>query len=66
MAAMIGTPVFSTIRAIGSTSASTVRAAQFGLIASLASRISSASRVTSATARGPAPGRPMSAVSILS
>ena len=56
----------SEIRTIGSMSWITVRAAQFPLIASFASRISSARRVTSATARGPAPGRPRSAVEIRS
>ena len=39
-----------------------VRAAQFGWMSSLQATISAASRVTSATARGPAPGRPMSAL----
>ena len=55
------TPVRCTIPAIGSTSATTVRAAQLGSMASPASRISSQSRVTSSTALGPAAGSPMSA-----
>ena len=57
-----GTPVSWEIRAAGRTSASTVRHAQLAVMDSFASRISSHSRVMSATARGPAPGSPMFAV----
>jgi hypothetical protein len=59
----IGTPVRCWISAIGCTSATTVRAAQFALMRSLAVPISRARRSTSRTTCGPAPGRPMSAVS---
>jgi len=52
------------IRTTGSMSAITVRAAQFGAIGSFESRISLASARTCSTARGPAPGRPMSAATM--
>ena len=61
VAASIGTPTSSDTRTIGSTSAMTVRAAQFMLMGSFWSTISRARARTCATARAPAPGRPMSA-----
>ena len=60
----IGSPVCWVISATGSMSRTMVRAAQFARIRSRESTISRASRVTSATTWGPAPGRPMSAVSM--
>src|SRR5213082_2657255 len=57
-------PTSSATRTIGSMSAITVRAAQFGATGSLASRISIASARTCSTTRGPAPGNPMSAATI--
>jgi hypothetical protein len=62
--ASAATPVRSAISTIGSMSRITVRAAQFGVIDSLASAISRHSASTSAAARGPAPGSPTSAVSM--
>jgi hypothetical protein len=64
VAASITTPVFCTASTIGSMSERTVRAAQLGRIPRRASAISRASASTSCTARGPAPGRPMSAAAI--
>ena len=58
-----GTPEDDAILAIGSMSRTMVRAAQFGRIDSLSSAICRQSAVESATALGPAPGRPTSAVS---
>ena len=60
----IGMPVRCEIRAIGTMSAITVRAAQFALTDSRADEISRASRSTSRTTCSPAPGRPMFAVSM--
>ena len=59
----IGSPTFCEISITGVMSCRTVRAAQFAWILSFDSRISRASRVTSSTTCGPAPGSPMSAVS---
>ncbi len=59
-----GRPVRWLISAIGVMSATVVRAAQLARTFSLASTISRASRSTSPTTCGPAPGRPMSAVSM--
>src|SRR6266481_2317635 len=56
VATAIGKPTRCEISATGRMSFSWVRAAQFGLIFSLQPAISRASRSTSATARGPAPG----------
>jgi hypothetical protein len=60
----MGTPVFWVISTIGLMSATTVRAAQFGLTVSRSWLIARASCSTSAATRGPAPGSPMSAVSM--
>ena len=60
----IGMPTRCEISTIGLMSASSVRAAQLGVIRRRWSTISRASRSTSATTCGPAPGSPMSAVSI--
>ena len=60
----IGTPVRCWISAIGLMSATTVRAAQLARIRSRPSPIARASRSTSLATCGPAPGRPMSAVSM--
>jgi hypothetical protein len=60
----IGTPVCWEISMIGVMSAASVRAAQFARIFSRELAISWANRVTSLTTWGPAPGNPMSAVSI--
>ena len=64
VAASILIPTSSAMRTIGSTSAITVRAAQFGKIGSWWSRISCARARTCSTTRGPAPGSPMSAATI--
>ncbi len=64
VAASIGMPTSSATRTTGSISAITVRAAQFGKIGSLWSRISRASTRTCSTTRGPAPGSPMSAATM--
>ncbi len=60
--ASMGIPTAWEILATGSTSAIRVRAAQLGRMESFASTISRARAVTASTARGPAPGSPMSAV----
>ncbi len=60
----IGTPVRWTASAIGRMSEMRVRAAQFAVIFSRRSAIDRARRSTSAATCAPAPGRPMSAVSI--
>ena len=57
-------PVRCAISTIGWMSAITVRAAQFGAIGSRCSAISRASRSTSRTTCGPAPGEPRSAASM--
>jgi hypothetical protein len=62
--ASMGIPTACEISTMGRTSATTVRAAQLAEMDSPESWISLARAVTSATARGPAPGRPISAVSI--
>ncbi len=59
-----GSPVRWLISTIGVMSATVVRAAQLARTVSLAWTISRARRSTSATTCGPAPGRPMSAVSM--
>ncbi len=59
-----GTPVRWTMSAIGRMSATRVRAAQFARIVSRSSPIVRASRSASAATPGPAPGKPMSAVSM--
>src|SRR6266480_3793760 len=64
VAASMLIPTSWATRTIGSTSAITVRAAQFGARGSLASRISVASARTCSTTRGPAPGKPISAATI--
>src|SRR3989442_960158 len=64
VAASMGMPTSWETRTIGSTSAITVRAAQFGKMGSLWSRISWASARTCSTTRGPAPGNPRSAATI--
>jgi hypothetical protein len=56
-------PVRWAISTIGTMSATTVRAAQLARTRSRASAISRASRSASRATCGPAPGRPMSAVS---
>ena len=56
-----GMPVFWEMSAMGLMSLTCVRAAAAGRILSLLSTISRVRRVTSSTARGPEPGRPMSA-----
>jgi hypothetical protein len=61
VAASIAIPVACETSTIGSMSRIIVRAAQFGATRRPALRISRASSSTSAFARGPAPGRPMSA-----
>ena len=60
----IGRPVLCETSTTGSMSRSMVRAAQFAAMDSFAETISCASRVTSRTTCGPAPGSPMSAVSM--
>jgi hypothetical protein len=60
----IGTPVRCAISATGRMSLMCVRAAQLAFTASRAELISRASRSTSQATWGPAPGRPMSAVSM--
>ena len=60
----IGTPVRCWISAIGRMSATIVRAAQLARIFSRPSPIARASRSTSRATLAPAPGSPMSAVSI--
>ena len=60
----IGTPVRWEISTTGVMSAMTVRAAQLALTRSLCDAISRARRSTSRTTCGPAPGSPISAVSI--
>ena len=60
----IAIPVRWEISAIGLMSAVTVRAAQFGRIFRRSSPIARARRSTSAATCGPAPGRPMFAVSM--
>ncbi len=60
----IGTPVRCWMSAIGLMSATIVRAAQLARIFSRRSPMARASRSTSRATRGPAPGRPMSAVSM--
>jgi hypothetical protein len=60
----IGMPVAPLMRAIGSMSLTAVRAAQFGRIRSRSPAMARHSASTSSAARGPAPGRPTSAVSI--
>ena len=60
----IARPARCEIAAIGSMSATTVRAAQLAATESRAAAISRASRSTSRTTCGPAPGRPRSAVSM--
>jgi hypothetical protein len=60
----IARPVRCAISTIGTISARTVRAAQLARTASFAFTISRAIRSTSRTTCGPAPGRPMSAVSM--
>ena len=62
--ASMAMPVRCEISTIGWMSAITVRAAQLGAIFSFCSTISRASRSTSRTTCGPAPGRPMSADSM--
>src|SRR5437588_183899 len=64
VAASILIPTSFATRTIGSISAMTVRAAQFGAIGSLWSRISLARARTCSTTRGPAPGKPISAATI--
>ncbi len=60
----IARPARCEMRAIGSMSARTVRAAQLAFTASRSAAISRARRSTSRTTCGPAPGRPMFAVSM--
>ena len=60
----IGSPTFCEISITGVMSWISVRAAQLARMRSPASRISCARRLTSRTTCGPAPGSPMSAVSI--
>src|SRR5215831_12759615 len=62
--ASIASPVRCAISTIGVMSAAMVRAAQLAATRSFWSTISLASRSTSRTTCGPAPGRPMSAVSM--
>ena len=58
-----GMPTRSAISMTGRMSAGWVRAAHWGLIASFSSRMKRTSASESATARGPAPGRPTSRLS---
>jgi hypothetical protein len=60
----IGIPTFCDTSITGVMSCRSVRAAQFARTRSLAVAISWARRITSWTTCGPAPGRPMSAVSM--
>ncbi len=60
----IGRPTFCDTSTMGSMSRTIVRAAQLALMRSFEPTISCASRVTSRTTCGPAPGSPMSAVSM--
>jgi hypothetical protein len=60
----MGTPVRWLISIIGVMSAMTVRAAQLARIFNRPSAIARASRSVSSATFGPAPGRPMSAVSM--